>query len=248
MSSKRSNSSSMSISKLLFNRLSNVYSMCILCVHKSMSVEWVVASNVSGGMSSFWNCRTSLSGAIVSMFAIVARMDLNHMLGEMVWHNHGIIKSEAPCCRKNSSICLYTWHTRDNLLVSSRGVRDELLSVIAAFLLAAVDARSHVPIGFTCGCASIFGVISDVVWNSDCVSSFSGSLIGCIIAAFSWRGSSSFWSSKHSSYVGRRFSAGVTLYVMKSSMQSSRILVCECRLMRSFFRLSISLSSMLSLS
>ena len=211
MSSKRSNSSSMSISKLLFNRFSNVSSMCILCVHKSMSVEWVVASNVSGGMSSFWNCRTSLSGAIVSMFAMVARMDLNHTLGEMVWHNHGIIKSEAPCCRKNSSTCLDTWYTRDNLLVSSRGVRDELLSIMSAFLLAAVDAKSHVLIGFTCGCTSILGVISDVVWFSGCASSFSGSLIGCIIAAFSWRGSSSFWSCKHSSYVGRRCSAGVTL-------------------------------------
>ncbi len=50
-------------------------------------------------------------------------------------------------------------------MVSSRGVRDELLSIIPACVLSAVDAKSHVPIEFVCGCTSILGVISDV----DCV-------------------------------------------------------------------------------
>ncbi len=57
-------------------------------------------------------------------------------------------------------------------------MRDELLSIMSAFILAAVDAKNHVPIEFTCGCTSILGAISDIdcVWFSGCVSSFSGTL------------------------------------------------------------------------
>ena len=57
-------------------------------------------------------------------------------------------------------MCLDTLVTRDNLLVSSSGVRDELLPTLSG-----VDAKSHVPIEFVCGCTFILGVIPDV----DCV-------------------------------------------------------------------------------